>query len=88
MNKIVSALLLTVALAVPVALTARDQDHQKAAIQVKVYQDQRHHDTHEWNDNENQRYQTYLTEHHKKNRDFDKISRKDQNSYWDWRHQH
>jgi hypothetical protein len=85
-NKILYTLLMTATLSVPVTLTAKAVS--LADQPAKVYRDDRHHDTHEWNDSENQRYRSYLQEHHKKYRDFDKVKRKDQDDYWAWRHQH
>src|ERR1035437_6928429 len=84
LSKFLNMLLLTTALAMPLALSA--QDHHDVA--VKVYTDDRHHDSHQWNSDEDTKYRSYLQEHHKKYRDFDKVSHRDQQSYWDYRHQH
>jgi hypothetical protein len=82
MAKVAYVLLIATALAMPVI----GQEHRDQAS--RVYQDQRHHDTHEWNSEEDQKYRAYLQEHHRKYRDFSRASRKEQNNYWDWRHQH
>ncbi len=58
--------------------------------------DQDHHDqdrpdrakAHEWNDNENASWHQYLKEHHKKDHDWSKASKREQSSYWKWRDQH
>ena len=80
MRKFFNTFLLTTALAVPLTLSAQ--------VAGKVYTDSHHHDSHQWNSEEDQRYREYLKEHHRKYRDFSKLNQKDQNSYWDWRHQH
>lgn len=82
MYKFLNVLLLTAVLAGPVVRLA------SAAADVKVYVDAKHHDKHEWNDDEDHRYRQYLEEHHRKYIEFEKLNRKDQQAYWDWRHKH
>jgi hypothetical protein len=84
LSKFWNAVLLATALTAPAGLIA--QEHRDSP--AKVYQDKKHSDTHEWNSDEDQRYRTYLKENHRKYRDFNKLKEKDQNAYWDWRHQH
>lgn len=79
MRKYLGILLMGAALTAPVAL---------AQVNVHVYTDTRHHDSHEWNHDEDQRYRSYMLEHHRKYRDFDKLNRRDQDSYWNYRHSH
>lgn len=79
MRKYLGVLLMGAALSAPLAL---------AQVSVHVYTDTRHHDSHEWNADEDGRYRAYLQEHHRKYRDFDKMPRKDQDAYWDYRHSH
>lgn len=79
MRKFLGSLALGAALMAPVAL---------AQVNVRVYTDTRHHDTHEWNNDEDQRYRSYLVEHHQKYREFSKTNRRDQDAYWNYRHQH
>ena len=76
-------MILASALAAPMVVMAQDRPPAN-----KVYQDQSHKDSHEWNNEEDQRYRAYLQEHDKKYRDFNKLSAKDQAAYWEWRHQH
>lgn len=66
-------------------MMAQDRHDQPTA---KVYRDDRHKDTHEWNGDEDKQYRVYLQEHHRKYRDFNRLAKKDQDAYWDWRHQH
>lgn len=53
---------------------------------------QEHHDqvanTHQWNDNENQAWHQYLKEHHKKDHEWAKASKREQKDYWKWRDAH
>jgi hypothetical protein len=80
MTNCLRVLLLTATLAAPVAMVADDK--------VVVFHDDRHHDTHEWNKDEDGRYKAYLEEKHMKYREFKHLSRKDQDNYWAWRHDH
>lgn len=77
MKKILGSLALSFCLLAPIgALNA--QDHQ----------DRQDHASHQWNDNENANWHQYLKEHHKKDHDWDKASKREQSSYWKWRDQH
>ena len=57
MRKYLGVLLLGSALTAPIML---------AQVHVRVYTDTRHHDRHEWNDDEDRRYRSYLLEHHRR----------------------
>ena len=78
MNKFLSIFMLGAALTAPIAMNAQE----------RVYEDKGHHDSHSWNNEENERYRNYLKEHHKKYREFNRMSRRDQDAYWNWRHSH
>lgn len=81
---IIFGLILGTALCVPsasIAQDARDQSH-------KTYYDASHKDRHEWNDNEDAAWNRYRDEHHVKQTDFAKASKKQQQAYWNWRHDH
>ena len=80
MYKFANVLLLAVALAGPMQMLH--------AADVKVYVDAKHHDKHEWNDDEDKRYRSYMEEHHRKYVEFQKLNHKDQDAYWEWRHSH
>jgi hypothetical protein len=90
-----STLLLTAALAAPVAMMAaqdndhrdndrRDQEHRQGENNRRYY-DRSHKDYHNWDDNEDRAYQRYQGEHHQ-TRAFVKLSRRQQTVYWSWRH--
>jgi hypothetical protein len=81
-----ASLLLTAALAAPVSILAAPRP-QEASVQVRVY-DKDHKDYHNWDDHENHAWGLYLTENHKKDHDFKKSNKKEQSSYWEWRHSH
>ena len=53
----------------------------------RVY-DPYYSDYHVWNDAEVAHYNQWVTENHRENRDFRKLSKADQKQYWDWRHSH
>lgn len=46
------------------------------------------HPAHTWSDSENTYWHQYLKEHHKKDHEWNKASKKEQAAYWKWRDQH
>jgi hypothetical protein len=85
-----SSLFLAAALATPVAMMAaaapQDRDHEnRQGENNKRYYDRSHKDYHTWDGNEDRAYHQYQTQHHQK-RDFDHASKRQQNGYWNWRH--
>jgi hypothetical protein len=85
-HRCISSLLLAAALATPVAIMAAPGPKDEG-IQIRVY-DSRHKDYHNWDDRENNAWGIYLTNNHKKNREFSKSSKREQSHYWNWRHSH
>ena len=83
MYRYFNALLLSAALLAPVAARAGDDVHKD-----QRYYDRSSKDWHEWNEREDQAYRRYLQEHHREYREFHRASRRDQDDYWKWRHQH
>ncbi len=75
---------------VPVTMNAQDREHGQDSQRSdhKTYYDTAHKDQHEWNDGEDAAWSRYRSEHHVKQSDFAKASRKQQQNYWDWRHEH
>jgi hypothetical protein len=89
MRPFVGRVILTFALFAPAALAAgEDHERNQKVTQNSRYYDKQHKDWHEWNDDENRSYQRYTQENHRPNRDFNRLSRKDQQNYFQWRHQH
>ena len=86
-----SSLLLTAALAAPVATMAAaspqdDRNHENSQGENnKRYYDKSHKDYHNWDANEDRSYQRYQTERHEK-RPFVQLSTRQQTVYWNWRH--
>ncbi len=91
-------ILLGAVLVLPLSLRAQDRqqrtpDRQKSEASnahqttSNTYYDSKHRDWHQWNNNENQSYQKYSEEHHKKG-DFSSANERDQQQYWNWRHKH
>ena len=79
-------LLLAVAFAGPTSTFAAPKP-QSADVQIRVY-DRDHKDYHNWDDHENQAWNRYLSENHKREHDFKKANKKEQSQYWNWRHSH
>jgi hypothetical protein len=81
-----ASLLLTVALTAPLAVQARDKDHDRDD-KNRVY-DRSHHDYHAWNQDEDRTYRQWYGQnyHDRDYRDYRKLNHKDQDAYWNWRH--
>jgi hypothetical protein len=81
----VASLFLTAALATPVvtlAVPAAQDNHGD-----RVY-DREHKDYHQWDDHEKDAWARFLAEKHRKDHEFAKASKKEQDEYWNWRHSH
>ena len=85
MNRYLTVLFLSAALAGSVSVRA---DDHRSDTQTKRYYDKQGHDYHEWSQNEDQVYHQYLTENHKKDRDFAKTTSAEKKDYFKWRHDH
>jgi hypothetical protein len=82
----IASLLLTAALAAPVAIMAVPGP-QEASVRVRVY-DRNHKDYHNWDDNENRAWEHFLTENHRNSHEYSRSNKKEQSQYWNWRHSH
>jgi hypothetical protein len=81
---------LSAALTAPVAIrtsAATQDDHRDEKKQTRVY-DRSHKDYHNWDDNEDRTYRSYLGEQHKDYRGYSTLNRSQQTHYWNWRHSH
>ena len=85
-----STLVLACSLTVPVvcAGTAVAQDHREQQQNALRMYDATHRDYHNWNDDEDRHDREYMQEHHRKYREFSRLSKKQQREYWQWRHDH
>ena len=64
----------------PTVLRAQEQNH--------TYHDKKHNDDHQWNNQENQAYNVWVKDNHRKDLEFSKLKKNDQQAYWNWRHEH
>ncbi|MCU1273361.1 MAG: hypothetical protein JWO48_792 [Bryobacterales bacterium] len=69
------------------SVPARADEHHSDS-HTKRYYDATARDYHEWNQNENQVYHQYVTENHKRDREFARTNRTERKDYFKWRHEH
>jgi hypothetical protein len=93
-NKYVASLFLSVALMAPMgafAMAAPQDDHerheQEERRERRVY-DPYHKDYHNWDDHENTAYRRWHEDRHAAYVDYDRLKKRDQRAYWNWRHEH
>lgn len=55
---------------------------------VAVYAQEHEQARHEWSSNEDPYWHQYLQEHHKRDKDWSRASRREKTGYWKWRDQH
>jgi hypothetical protein len=75
----------------PGALQAQGERRDNRAYDQKNdrrYHDAKHNDDHEWNSHEDQAYRMYTQQNHRKYNDFSRLKPRDQQNYFDWRHNH
>ena len=75
MRRLAGALILGLGLLAPTAAVIA-QDHD------------RNHARHEWSDSESATWHQYLKEHHRKDHEWSKATKREQRAYWKWRDQH
>lgn len=91
MKRLLTGILLAGALSiVPSTLNAQDSDHERGHDEHshRTYYDNAHKDKHEWNSDEDSAWNRYREERHVKQSDFSRASHKQQQNYWNWRHEH
>jgi len=86
MHRLLTTILLSTALAGSMPLIADEAHH--ADNQNKRYYDKSAGDYHEWNSTEDRAYHQYVSENHKKDREFDKTNSREKDDYFKWRHSH
>ena len=89
-HQFMSSLIVTAALLAPGLGQAVASAQTRAAVKVgpvtlRVY-DRSHKDYHVWDDQEDQRYRTYLNDSHQTYRPIAKLNKKQQTMYWNSRH--
>ena len=92
-NKLLASLFMSAALAVPTAANAvarpqDDRDHERHEQAERRVYDREHRDYHAWNDREDGTYRRWLEERHEAYHDFNRLKRREQRDYWNWRHSH
>ena len=85
MNRYLMALFISAALAGSVSVRA---DEHQSDNQTKRYYDKGGRDYHQWNQHEDQVYHQYVTDNHKRDRDFAKTNSSEKKDYFKWRHDH
>lgn len=86
MSKILGGLIISIALAAPIAIQA--QDHNDQNNENKRVYDSSHKDYHQWNSQEDSNYHQWLKDNHRKDHDWNEASKKEQQEYWNYRHDH
>ncbi|MGA2435535.1 MAG: hypothetical protein ABSG25_09640 [Bryobacteraceae bacterium] len=87
MSRFLNAALLCAALVVPIATVSTTllAEDQKTVV---TYHDKQHGDDHQWNSREDRAYRAWGNENHRKYSEFNKLNDNDQQTYWNWRHEH
>jgi len=91
MRRCVSLILLGVALGMPVAIRADDDNKhhgERDRDRDRRYYDESRHDYHAWNSQEDRAYRRYLQEQRREYRDYARMNKREQRRYWEWRHNH
>jgi uncharacterized protein YecT (DUF1311 family) len=89
MHRYVASLMLTAALTLPMSILAASQDRdQEHRDQDRRVYDSRHKDYHNWDAHENEAWHRYNSENHRKDHEFTRASKREQENYWNWRHSH
>lgn len=76
MFRLIGSAVLAVSLLTPVGTMYAQEHHDQAQRE------------HTWNSGENEYWHQYLKEHHKKDHDWEKASKRERSDYWKWRDQH
>jgi hypothetical protein len=87
LNFLSGALLAGATLAIPVISTAAATPAPRAQDDRGIY-DRDHKDYHKWDDAEDRAWRRWIKETHRKDHEFAKADRKEQQEYWKWRHEH
>jgi hypothetical protein len=78
---------MSAALVAPIAMAPKVL-RAEGQMAVHTYHDKQHNDDHEWNGQEDKAYGIYVKQNHHKAGDFSKLNERDQQNYWNWRHEH
>lgn len=81
-----NSLALAAALVVPAGLAVSTAQAQ-VSVGVRIY-DPIHKDYHHWDDREDRAYRSWFVERHENYRDYKRLKKDQQRTYWQWRHDH
>jgi hypothetical protein len=84
-NRLIASAVLAAASLAPVAMTVAAGP--QVGVSIRVY-DRKHKDYHNWDDRENRSWGIFLTTNHRREHEFRRASRREQEEYWEWRHHH
>jgi len=84
---VVTAALLAAGLGQAVASAQVRRAVRVRPASLRVY-DRTHRDYHVWNGREDQAYRQYLGDQHQKYQRYNRLNRKQQTGYWNYRHMH
>lgn len=86
--RLINSLVLAAAIAAPIAMQAQDHDRDNRNNNNSRVYDRQHKDYHTWNNDENNSYRQWYgqTNNGKQYRDYNKLHKKDQQAYWNYRH--
>jgi len=87
-QKHLASFLLTAALTAPLGAAFVAVPASAAPQDDRGFYDRDHKDYHKWDDHEQSAWSRYLAEKHRKEHEFAKASHKEQQQYWNWRHDH
>jgi hypothetical protein len=89
MKKLLIATPLAVGLLAPCYLFARqDHDRDRDDRHPYAYYDPHYRDWHEWNDNSDREWHSYLEERHQNYVPFYQADERERDRYWKWEHKH
>jgi hypothetical protein len=88
MPRFLKAALLGATFIIPMTIMTTPQALRADPQTARTYHDKQHNDDHEWNGHEDQAYHMYAKQNHRKAREFSKLNDRDQQNYWNWRHEH
>ena len=82
-HKYVASFFLSASLVAPAVIFAKPTQQESPR-----YYDSERKEYHQWNDKEQVAWQKFLAEKHRKDHEFARADKKEQQEYWAWRHSH
>jgi hypothetical protein len=85
-HRFLGSLIITAAVLAPGVGQAAGAPEGRATVLFRVY-DRTYRDYHVWDDREDHAYRRYFGYRHRHYRRYSRLSRRQQASYWHWRHE-